>query len=170
MRPRITGQLVVILTVRDLRRSADWYRNLLDAREHDYVDETGTLKQVTLTEPASGLQLCLVSHPDTSAEPFSERRPGLDHLEFLVASRADLDAWAARLDTLGVAHSGVKEPSYTSNAMLTFRDPDHIQLEFFWSAPARRRPWGFPRRPGGLDLVSKLRVCRCVTCRSWSSI
>jgi glyoxylase I family protein len=137
MRPRITGQLVVILTVRDLRRSADWYRNLLDAREHDYADELGTLQQVTLFEPASGLQLCLVSHPHTSAQPFSERRPGLDHLEFLVAARADLDAWAMRLGTLGIAHSGVKEPSYTSNAMLTFRDPDNIQLEFFWSAPAR---------------------------------
>jgi hypothetical protein len=27
----------------------------------------------------------------------------------------------------------VKEPGYTSNAMLTFRGPDNIQLEFFWS-------------------------------------
>jgi hypothetical protein len=40
-----------------------------------------------------------------------------------------------RLDALGIAHSGVKEPSYTPNAMLTFRDPDNIQLEFFWRAP-----------------------------------
>jgi hypothetical protein len=27
-----------------------------------------------------------------------------------------------------------KEPPYTANAMLTFRDPDNIQLEFFWQA------------------------------------
>jgi glyoxylase I family protein len=118
--PSITGQLVVTLTVRDLRRSADWYGALLAAREHVYVDQGGRLAQVTLTESSSGLQLCLVSHPAGSGELFSEARPGLDHLE--------------RLDRLGIQHSGVKEPSYTSNAMLTFRDPDNIQLEFFWSS------------------------------------
>jgi len=131
--PNITGTLVVTLTVRELRRSADWYRALLAAREHVYVDQGGRLAQVTLTEPTSGLQLCLVSHPTGSKEPFNEARPGLDHLEFLVAHRGDLDAWAERLDRLGIQHSGVKEPGYTSNAMLTFRDPDNIQLEFFWS-------------------------------------
>ena len=42
---------------------------------------------------------------------------------------------AERLAGLGIPHSGVKEPPYTKNAMLTFRDPDNIQLEFFWRAP-----------------------------------
>jgi hypothetical protein len=45
-------------------------------------------------------------------------------------SRDDLEHWAERLDELGVPHSGVKNPGYTANAMLTFRDPDNIQLEF----------------------------------------
>jgi len=132
--PSITGKLVVTLTVRDLRRSANWYGALLAAREHVYVDQGGRLAQVTLNEPTSGLQLCLVSHPAGSEEPFSEARPGLDHLEFLVARRGDLDSWVERLDRLGIQHSGVKEPSYTTNAMLTFRDPDNIQLEFFWAS------------------------------------
>jgi glyoxylase I family protein len=65
---------------------------------------------------------------------FDEFRSGLDHLEFLVAQRSDLDAWAAWLDELGIRRSGVKEPPYTANAMLTFRDPDDIQLECFWRA------------------------------------
>jgi hypothetical protein len=52
----------------------------------------------------------------------------------LVAERTDLDEWAERLDSLGIVHSGVKEPPYTQNAMITFRDPDNIQLEFFWRA------------------------------------
>ena len=130
---RITGQLIVILTVTDLRRSAEWYRELFGAREHVYVNADGVLAQVTLGEPASGLQLCLVSHREGPDEPFSELRPGLDHLEFLVPERADLDRWSERLDCLGIGHSGVKVPSYTANAMLTFRDPDNIQLEFFWS-------------------------------------
>jgi catechol 2,3-dioxygenase-like lactoylglutathione lyase family enzyme len=66
--------------------------------------------------------------------PFSEFRTGLDHLEFFVPRRADLDQWAKHLDTLGAVHSGIKEPPYTANAMITFRDPDNIQLELFWRA------------------------------------
>ena len=133
--PSITGRVEVNLTVRDPVRSAAWYRELLGMQtryEHDPAD--GRPSYVCLGEPASGLILCLVGHPDNPGEPFSEARTGLDHLELLVARRGDLDEWAARLDELGIEHSGVKDPPYTSNAMLTFRDPDNIQLEFFWRA------------------------------------
>jgi glyoxylase I family protein len=133
--PDIVGQ-IVILTVSDADRSAAWYSGLLGAQETGrHVQADGRVGLVQLAEPRSGLELCLVDH---GADPgrFDERRAGLDHLEFLVAARSDLDAWATRLDELGISHSGVKEPSYTANAMLTFRDPDNIQLEFFWRAPA----------------------------------
>jgi glyoxylase I family protein len=132
--PDIIGQ-VVILTVSDVDQSAAWYCSLLGAQEAGrYVQPDGHAAQVSLTMPGSGLELCLVDH---SADPgtFDEFRAGLDHLEFLVAERSDLDACATRLDELGIRHSGVKEPSYTGNAMLTFRDPDNIQLEYFWRAP-----------------------------------
>jgi catechol 2,3-dioxygenase-like lactoylglutathione lyase family enzyme len=128
--PDITGQ-VVILTVSDAARSAAWYSELLGLAEVGrYAEPDGRGLQVVLAH-GNGLQLGLVQHA-ASAPVFDEFCAGLDHLEFLVASRRDLDAWAARLDQLGVAHSGIKEPSYTSNAMITFRDPDNIQLEFFW--------------------------------------
>jgi catechol 2,3-dioxygenase-like lactoylglutathione lyase family enzyme len=132
--PGITGQ-VVILTVSSVVKSAAWYGGLLGMEERGrYVRPDGHVQQVSLVEPRTGLELCLVSHaPDPGS--FDEFRAGLDHLEFLVAGRSDLDAWAARLDEHGVAHSGVKEPPYTSNAMITFRDPDNIQLEFFWRGP-----------------------------------
>ncbi len=80
--------------------------------------------------------LCLVGHAAIPGENFSEFRSGLDHLEFLVERRDDLWEWAARLDEMEIPHSGVKDLDYTPNAMLTFRDPDHIQLEFFWRAPS----------------------------------
>jgi catechol 2,3-dioxygenase-like lactoylglutathione lyase family enzyme len=132
--PPITGQ-VVILTVSDADRSTSWYRDLLGARETSrYVQPDGHIALVHLTEPQSGVELCLVDH-GTDPGAFSEFRAGLDHLEFLVAQRSDLDSWASRLDELRIRHSGVKQPSYTANAMLTFRDPDNIQLEFFWRAP-----------------------------------
>jgi len=133
--PDITGQ-VVILTVTDAGRSAAWYCDLLGAEETGrYVRPDGHVALVSITEPGSGMELCLACH-SADAGSFSEFRAGLDHLEFLVPQRSDLDTWASRLDDLGIGHSGVKQPSYTANAMLTFRDPDNIQLEFFWRAPA----------------------------------
>jgi glyoxylase I family protein len=133
--PHITGQ-VVILTVSDTSRSAAWYCTLLGAQETSrYIQPDRQAALVHLTEPHSGVELCLVHH-GTDPGTFSEFRSGLDHLEFLVAQRSDLDNWASRLEELGIRHSGIKQPPYTANAMLTFRDPDNIQLEFFWRPPA----------------------------------
>jgi catechol 2,3-dioxygenase-like lactoylglutathione lyase family enzyme len=127
----ITGQ-VVILSVSNADRSAAWYSDLLGLEEAGrYVQPDGHAQQVCLADARSGLELCLVDH-QSGPDVFDEFRIGLDHLEFLVARRSDLDAWAARLDELRIDHSGVKEPSYTANAMIAFRDPDNIQLEFFW--------------------------------------
>jgi glyoxylase I family protein len=131
--PGIAGQ-VVILTVSEADQSATWYCDLLGMEETSrYVQPDGHVALVHLAESRSGVELCLISHRPSGGS-FDEFRIGLDHLEFLVARRSDLDAWAARLDELGIGHSGVKEPSYTANAILTFRDPDNIQLEFFWRA------------------------------------
>jgi hypothetical protein len=69
-----------ILTVTDLFRSEDWYRSLLSMESHRYVLPDGQVSQVILREPQSGLEMCLLSHPTSAAEPFSETRTGLDHL------------------------------------------------------------------------------------------
>lgn len=132
--PGIAGQ-VVILTVSDADRSAAWYCELLGMDETSrYVQPDGHVALVHLADQVSGVELCLVDHR-SGQDAFDEFRIGLDHLEFLVAHRDDLDTWVTRLDKLGIRHSGVKEPSYTANAMVTFRDPDNIQLEFFWRPP-----------------------------------
>jgi glyoxylase I family protein len=134
--PSISGRIEVNLTVRDPARSAAWYSQLLDLEElYDFTDPEGRMRYICLAEPNSGLVLCLVGHAANSGESFSELRTGLDHLEFLVDRREDLDEWSQRLDQLSIAHSGIKEPGHTRNALLTFRDPDDIQLEFFWRAP-----------------------------------
>ncbi len=133
--PSITGAVEVNLTVTDPQRSADWYMSLLGMeKRYEYFPADGRPEYVCLVEPVSGLILCLVGHRANDGGPFSESRTGLDHLEFVVARRGDLDEWATRLDALAIKHSGVKEPSHTRNAILTFRDPDNIQLEFFWRA------------------------------------
>jgi catechol 2,3-dioxygenase-like lactoylglutathione lyase family enzyme len=137
--PSITGRVDVNLTVRDPLVSAAWYGQLLRMEQlYEFVPADGRVSYVCLVEPGSGLVLCFVGHPTNRGEPFDETHTGLDHLEFIVATRDELDEWASRLDQLGVEHSGVKQPAHTENAMLTFRDTDNIQLEFFWRSPSTR--------------------------------
>jgi hypothetical protein len=45
------------------------------------------------------------------------------------AERHELEAWARRLDEIGVSHGAIKDAPYGSG--LSFRDPDGIALEFF---------------------------------------
>lgn len=134
--PAISGRVEINLTVRDPARSAAWYSELLDLEDlYDFTAEDGRMQYVALVEPNTMLVLCLVGHRENSGEPFSEFHTGLDHLEFMVDRKEDLNEWEAKLNRLGIRHSGVKAPEYTGNAMLTFRDLDNIQLEFFWRAP-----------------------------------
>jgi catechol-2,3-dioxygenase len=65
----------------------------------------------------------------SSAEPFDELRPGLDHIAFACANRSELEGWEGRLNELGIAHGGIVDAHYGSG--LSFRDPDNIALEFF---------------------------------------
>ena len=56
-------------------------------------------------------------------------RPGLDHLAFACANRAELEQWESKLNELGIENGGVVDAPYGSG--LSFRDPDNIALEFF---------------------------------------
>ncbi len=69
----------------------------------------------------------LVGLRPVADDRFDEDRVGLDHLCLRVSSRAELDAAAAHLDDLGVAHEPIKEIGH--GVILEFRDPDNIALE-----------------------------------------
>ena len=52
-----------------------------------------------------------------------------------VAGRADLDAWARWLDSIGIANSGVVDTDDPMPySVVVFRDPDNIQLELIYMA------------------------------------
>jgi glyoxylase I family protein len=131
--PELVGVQHIALTVTDARRSADWYAAVLGLRIVARFEEGGGDRyKVILADPDRRLTLGVVEHRGTATGHFDERRPGLDHLAFAVDGRARLDAWAAHLDALGVPYSPVAPATLDPrNAVLVFRDPDHIQLEFF---------------------------------------
>ena len=115
------------VTVSDLDRSRSWYRNLFDA--DPVVDEdTGTFHHVVWL--LGGTLFGIHGFPDLkSSDAFDERRPGLDHVSFSCANRAELEEWEKRLKDKGIDHGGIVDAPYGSG--VSFRDPDNIALEFF---------------------------------------
>jgi glyoxylase I family protein len=128
--PAITGISHVDLSVTDLEASVAWYTELLGLVPlfGGRNDDAGYDVRYVM-EPNSGVVIGFEQHDANPGTAFDERRVGLDHLSFNVADRAALDDWLARLDALGVPHSGITEEE--SWDVLVLRDPDNIQLEFF---------------------------------------
>jgi glyoxylase I family protein len=116
----------VAVTVSDLDVSVPWYDALFGA-EAVLDEDIGPFRHVVyaLGDTLFGLH----EFPDPVDDKFDERRPGLDHVAFGVASRAELVVWTGRLAALGVDHGGVVDADYGSG--LSFRDPDGIALELF---------------------------------------
>jgi glyoxylase I family protein len=125
----VTGAHHVALTVRDVDRSTEWYRDLLGMQvvlEHE--DDTVRLK--VLLHPESGWMIGLRQYLMSSDEgPFSEFRIGLDHLALAVSSRSDLQAWESVLAERGIPFTPTNDAGIGS--LVVFRDPDNIQLEFW---------------------------------------
>jgi catechol-2,3-dioxygenase len=132
--PNLTGEFSIDLTVLDVGRSALWYADLLGTDTRRDFRGDGHLIHVVLSH-SSGLTFGLIQHEDHGPAKFDERSVGLDHLEFMVPDVEDVYKWAERLDELEILHSGVKEFQHTAGVMVTFRDPDNIQLEFYALKP-----------------------------------
>lgn len=120
----------VAITVTDLERSVGWYRELFGADPVLDEDEAISGFHHTVFLLGGGQLFGLHTHPGSDPDGlFDERRTGLDHVAFACADRAELEAWAARLDELGIKHGGIVDAPYGSG--VSFRDPDNIALEFF---------------------------------------
>jgi catechol-2,3-dioxygenase len=118
----------VAVTVTDLGRSRPWYNALIGA-DPVLDEDTGPFHHVVWLL-GNGTLLGIHQHSNpSSSEPFDELRPGLDHLAFGCANRAELEQWEKKLDELGYKHGGIVDAPYGSG--LSFRDPDNNALEFF---------------------------------------
>lgn len=119
----------VAVTVTDLDRSTSWYTALFGAEPVLDEDELAGGFHHTVYLLGGGQLFGLHTHATSSADPFDERRAGLDHIAFNCRDRQEVEDWARRLDELGISHGGLKDATYGSG--VSFRDPDGIALEFF---------------------------------------
>jgi glyoxylase I family protein len=127
----------VRLTVTDIGRSRQFYESVFGwpvALEvpPDADDATRERMSFLFGGVLYDLGDLLIGLRPVADDCFDEDRVGLDHLCLRVSSRTELEAAAAHLDELGVAHEPIKEIGHGS--ILEFRDPDNIALELI--APA----------------------------------
>ena len=124
----ITGLSHLTLTVTDVKVTTEWWIDLIGIQTLFGGVEDGM--EYTVNMHSSGLIMGFRAHEKgDSGDRFDETRVGLDHFALQVATRDELEKWAARLDELEIAHSGIKDVDYGS--VITFRDPDNMQAEFF---------------------------------------
>jgi catechol-2,3-dioxygenase len=123
----------VALTVHALEVSGPWYRALIG--ENPIIDdETDDGFHHIVWELAGGTLLGIHQHHRGAPQgTFSELQLGLDHVAFGCENRAALENWEARLDELGIEHDAIIDVPY--GAVLSFRDPDNIALEFIAPPP-----------------------------------
>lgn len=126
----------VRLTVTDIDRSRKFYETVFGwpvaiELPADADDATREALGFLYGGVIYNLGHSLIGLRPMAADSFDENRVGLDHIAFKVADKAEIDAAAAFLDDLGVAHEPVKDIG--AMYILEFRDPDNIALEL--SAP-----------------------------------
>jgi len=128
----------VALTVTDLDASVAWYERVFDLTPRMEAPHEGGFQRL-LADEAWRLVIVLHRHDVNQGEPFSERRTGLDHFGMAVPTRAELVAWQAHLEEMGVIRAEAADRPCTQSpiadtpygSILVFRDPDHIQLEMY---------------------------------------
>ena len=129
----ITGRVHHLnFSVTDLGRSVAWYADVFGLEQLVKLDdEHGAWSKVILRHPG-GLLVGLTAHTANPGDAFDEHRTGLDHVALAVADARALAAWERRLDELGIEHSEIKTTPL--GQLITFRDPDDIQLEVYAAA------------------------------------
>jgi catechol 2,3-dioxygenase-like lactoylglutathione lyase family enzyme len=107
----------------------------LDVSERFYLDVLGFRRALDvgygriIIDAASGFTIALLTHAAATGGPFTELTTGLDHLGFTAADRPELVQWEARLESLGVPYTPIRDMPLGHH--LNFRDPDGIALEFY---------------------------------------
>ena len=135
-----TGFAHVRLTVTDIARSREFYDRVFGwpaaVDESDSAGEPGIEDSpekfyggVVYQTP----QGTLFGLRPVGSDGFDSTRTGLDHVSFAVEDRAALERAATALGDAGVEHGEVIDLADAGMAILSFQDPDDVNVEL--SAP-----------------------------------
>lgn len=131
-----SGFAHVRLTVTDIARSKAFYDQVfgwptaIDASDSVYEpgvkDSPEKFYGGTVHQTPQGTLFGLRPVGSTGFDP---QRTGLDHVSFAVDSRADLESAAAALAEVGIKHGEINDLTDAGIAILSFQDPDDINVE-----------------------------------------
>ena len=113
----------------DAEASAAFWRRVFGFSELDRVQGDGW-RAILLIHPQTSTIIELQQHDANQGEQFDPARTGFDHLGLKVDARHELEIWQAHFEQLGVPHTPTVHRDHGS--VLTFKDPDGIQLELFY--------------------------------------
>lgn len=137
-----SGFAHVRLTVTDIARSKAFYDQVFGWPAA--VDASDRVAEPGVTESAEDFfggtvyqtpQGTLFGLRPVGSTGFDADTTGLDHVSFAVDGREDLVAAAAALTEAGIAHGEVIDLADAGIAILSFQDPDDINIEL--TAPLR---------------------------------
>ena len=133
------------LTVTDVARSREFYTTLLgfEVAVESPPDDDPSAEEVFKilfggVVMIRGNLLMGLRPMAPAGDRFDPNRVGLDHLSFGVASREDLEKAALLLDERGLTHGQITTLPSFGIAVLSFEDPDGVQLEL--TAPTAGPP------------------------------
>src|ERR1700760_1138991 len=131
-----TGFAHVRLTVTDIDRSKSFYDQVFGwPVAADASAEAGQPEVQESPEKIYGgvvyqtPQGTLFGLRPVGSTTFDSEHTGLDHVSFAVDSRDDLERAAAALDAAGIEHGEVRDLKGAGIAILSFQDPDDINVE-----------------------------------------
>jgi glyoxylase I family protein len=116
--PAIIGLGHLDFTVTDGDRAMRWWEQVMGFKLLAKWEEPG-YRGWTMAHRC-GLAVTAVTHAKGDSSPFDELKVGLDHVAFRVSDLAALEAWANRLDALGV----------TTQVFKTFKDAAVVRSSF----------------------------------------
>ena len=131
-----TGYAHVRLTVTDIQRSKTFYDQVFGWPAA--VDFSGSVGEPGVRESAEQFyggtiyqtpQGTLFGLRPVGSDSFDPDRTGLDHVSFAVASRSDLEQAHRALTDAGVACGDIIDFTDAGMAILSFQDPDDINIE-----------------------------------------
>lgn len=131
-----SGFAHVRLTVTDIARSKAFYDNVFGWPAA--VDASGSVNEPGVKESPESFyggtvyqtpQGTLFGLRPVGSTGFDPDITGLDHVSFAVASRADLVSAAVALAGAGIACGQVMDLTAAGIAILSFQDPDDINVE-----------------------------------------
>lgn len=129
IRPRRLGHLV--LMVRDIRKSVEFYTEVLGLEVSDWI--AGEMCFLRAASDHHDLALAQIppDSPDRDDLP-RYTRPGLEHFSYLVDSIEDMERAVALLQARGVEIvRGIGKHGPGENCFLVFKDPDGNNVELY---------------------------------------